>query len=139
MDLNKYNRCIIHLVLRRSMSVQTDTETGTTHGSTGTLRLVPADYDIFTTSSPTSDTPAQVLQTAHPNNVRIESDSLTNPPSWPTDHRRVPPYRPINRNLDRSARPSGHNFTLFVFINTMLGGCHILAVILLHSRLMVGS
>jgi hypothetical protein len=129
------------------MSVQTitDTEPGTTHGNTGPLCLVPSDYDIFTTSShtssQTSETPAQVLQTAYPNDAHIESDSLTNPPSWPMVHRRVPPYRPINRNLDRSARPAGYNFALFVFINTMLGGCHILAVILQlgYSRLMVGN
>jgi hypothetical protein len=124
------------------MSVQTitDTESGTTLGSTGSIRLVPSDYDIFTTHSQSPESSEQAIPDPHEDSGRLEAEqSLMNPSSWPTDHRRVPPYRPINRNLDRSVRPAGHNLALFVFINTMLGGCHILAVVLRDSRLTVGD
>ncbi|KAL5356823.1 hypothetical protein BJX96DRAFT_171963 [Aspergillus floccosus] len=42
------------------------------------------------------------------------------PANWTRDHRRVPPYRPINRNLNQNERPAGSNAGEFVFIQAML-------------------
>jgi len=105
----------------------TNTETGSTEGSSGLLRLIPTDYDIFTTEvNGTAETPDDIPEFR---SQEAEGQMLvTNPPSWPTAHRRMPPYRPINRNLDRTTRPSGDNAVLFIFINTMLSGCGLLAV-----------
>lgn len=114
---------------RLAMSVVTitDTETGSTEGSSRFLRLIPTDYDIFTTEG-TEQT--ETLDDS-PNSRTEQTEAqmpVTNPPWWPTNHRRMPPYRPVNRNLDRTARPSGENAIVFLFINSMLGGCGLLAV-----------
>jgi hypothetical protein len=105
----------------------TNTETGSTEGSSGLLRLIPTDYDIFTTeANGHAETPDGIPESrSHEAEVKMP---VTNPPSWPTGYRRIPPYRPINRNLDRTTRPSGDTVVLFIFINTMLSGCGLLAV-----------
>ncbi|KAF9895081.1 hypothetical protein FE257_004710 [Aspergillus nanangensis] len=46
----------------------------------------------------------------------------TQPLNWTSNHRRVPAYRPINRNLDRTERPAGSNAGEFLFIQAMLHG-----------------
>ena len=53
---------------------------------------------------------------------------VDNPEWWPTDHRRVPQQRPINRNLDRELRPAGSFLVETCFILTMLGGVAVNAV-----------
>jgi hypothetical protein len=60
----------------------------------------------------------------------LEADGWqhNNPDWWPTDHRRVPDYRPINRNLDRSQRPNGVNAIETAFIFIMLRGVQVNAV-----------
>lgn len=50
------------------------------------------------------------------------------PENWPSNHRRIPPFRPINRQLDRSQRPAGSNAPEFVFIQAMLHGVWLNAV-----------
>jgi hypothetical protein len=107
----------------------TDAESGSTQGSMGVggrLRLVPTDYDLIRTTPQIHgdvDTEAVNMPTSN----HEAQESVSNPPSWPTDHRDVPPYRPVNRQLDRSTR-SAENNVLALFITTMLSGCHILAV-----------
>ncbi|KAK9854160.1 hypothetical protein MYU51_004967 [Penicillium brevicompactum] len=41
---------------------------------------------------------------------------------WPTHHRRIPAYRPTNRNLSFEERPGGSNPGEMVFIQVMLHG-----------------
>jgi len=53
---------------------------------------------------------------------------VENPPGWPQNYRRVPPYRPINRNLDWEQRPDGTNPIERAFIFTMLHGVWLNAV-----------
>lgn len=60
-------------------------------------------------------------------NPRSEPHS-ENPEWWPTDHRGVPDYRPINRNLDRELRPAGSFLMETCFIIIMLGGVAINSV-----------
>jgi hypothetical protein len=50
------------------------------------------------------------------------------PADWPTDHRRMPAYRPINRNLPFEERPGGSNPGEMVFIQVMLHGVWLNAV-----------
>ncbi|KAH7146514.1 hypothetical protein EDB81DRAFT_795400 [Dactylonectria macrodidyma] len=45
-----------------------------------------------------------------------------NPAHWPTQYRRIPAYRPINRNLDLSERPNGANRAELLFVTVMLNG-----------------
>ena len=53
---------------------------------------------------------------------------VQNPPNWPTDHYRVPDYRPINRNLDFAERPQGSNGFEFAFLTMMFTGVCLNAV-----------
>lgn len=46
-----------------------------------------------------------------------------NPPDWYDQHRQVPPYRPVNRNLDIADRPWGSNGVESAFVFVMLNGC----------------
>lgn len=105
----------------------TNTETGSTEGSSGFLRLIPTDYDIFTTEA-NGDTEKLNDDPESRNEDTEAQTQVTDPSWWPTDHRRIPHYRPINRNMDRTTRPAGENAILFLFINSMLGGCGLLAV-----------
>ncbi|KAJ5462159.1 hypothetical protein N7530_010364 [Penicillium desertorum] len=57
------------------------------------------------------------------------SAASTQPQNWPSDHYRVPPYRPTNRNLDQSERPSGASNVERGFIIVMLHGVWINATI----------
>lgn len=54
--------------------------------------------------------------------------SSTQPANWPSYHRRMPAYRPTNRNLDRIDRPAGSNGVEFTFIQVMLHGVWLNAV-----------
>ncbi|KAH8767615.1 hypothetical protein BGZ57DRAFT_732354, partial [Hyaloscypha finlandica] len=48
--------------------------------------------------------------------------AATNPPDWPTDHRRVPDYRPVDRNRDVEGRPNGENAFARAFLTIMFTG-----------------
>ncbi|RDL31059.1 Uncharacterized protein BP5553_09848 [Venustampulla echinocandica] len=94
------------------MSITTSTNTATTN------RLeVLADYNLHHSEGQSLSEQSTV---SHP----PYADALhqNNPDWWPTDHRRVPDYRPINRNLDRIQRPDGTNMIEMAFIFTMLRG-----------------
>lgn len=51
-----------------------------------------------------------------------------NPPDWPTNYRRVPPHRPVNRHLDPAERPNGASTGEYVFVNVMLNGVRLNSV-----------
>ncbi|BCS28629.1 uncharacterized protein APUU_70199S [Aspergillus puulaauensis] len=83
--------------------------------TTNTTALsVLADYELHhsgnsqnTTSPSPSPSPPQQQQ----------------PANWPTNHRRVPPYRPVDRSLSFEERAAGSNVPEFIFIQSMLHGC----------------
>ncbi|KAL4775910.1 hypothetical protein BDW60DRAFT_203764 [Aspergillus nidulans var. acristatus] len=88
----------------------------TTTTTAPTLSLL-ADYELHhstpspsasSSSPPQSQSPAPVQQ--------------ANPVNWPTHHRRIPPYRPINRNLDFAERSAGSSVPEYIFIQAMLHG-----------------
>lgn len=87
------------------------------------------DYEVHLTSDGT--TPAE------PNtDNRPSPPAVSSLPGWDDGHRGVPPYRPINRNLDMSQRPWGGNPVGDAFVLTMFTGVFTLAVsvIELHGQ-----
>jgi hypothetical protein len=77
------------------------------------LQHVIQDYEIRLTGAE-NDTPAVPA----PQSIV----SVENPVDWPQNYQRVPPYRPIDRNLDREQRPDKTNHIDRAFIFTMLYG-----------------
>lgn len=97
--------------------------TSTTTVST-TSRQVLSDYVLYHSGH---DVPLEQPPRAHSSTVG-NSGQHRNPNWWPSDHRRVPDHRPVNRNLDRSQRPNGTNVIETIFIFTMLRGVQLNAV-----------
>ncbi|KAE8139745.1 hypothetical protein BDV38DRAFT_280661 [Aspergillus pseudotamarii] len=94
---------------------------------TSTTVSVLTDYELQHSEpqvpAPRSETPIQA--------------SIQQPADWPVDHLRVPPYRPINRNLDWSERSAGSHPAEVAFVQIMLHGVWINAAIsrLWHNTL----
>ncbi|KAH8891373.1 hypothetical protein GQ53DRAFT_746890 [Thozetella sp. PMI_491] len=72
------------------------------------------DYNIRLSSAATAASPA----------IKPEDSEqpVQNPAGWYDGHRQVPPFRPVNRNLDRGQRPDGSNPIETAFIFHMLNG-----------------
>lgn len=98
----------------------------------GVLRLL-ADYDLHVSGEhePDQEQHNAALAQEDPSTEEARAaeregeeqvTQVENPAWWPTNHNNVPPYRPVNYNLDRSQRPAGQNTFEFVFINGMLTG-----------------
>jgi hypothetical protein len=94
------------------MSATVTTNTRTTPVS------VLAEYEVHS-SGEEEHVPMNFPRTLAPSNQ---------PLNWPSDHRRIPAYRPIDRNLDRSQRPPGANNLERVIITVMLHGVWLNAV-----------
>ena len=73
------------------------------------------DYELHHSGETTADGGLEA-----PNARNAETSQ--NPEWWPTNYRRIPDHRPINRHLDKSLRPNGTNPIEMWFIFTMLGG-----------------
>ncbi|CAN8095658.1 unnamed protein product [Discula destructiva] len=83
------------------------------------------DYNVRLTSDEStspSPTPSTTTVQASP------SVTVSNPPGWDDQHRGVPPYRPINRDLDPIQRPFGGSPVGDAFVFTMFTGVSILSV-----------
>ncbi|KAK5657296.1 hypothetical protein OQA88_3358 [Cercophora sp. LCS_1] len=86
---------------------------------------------IATTATTTADhlvdyrirlTGGDELQSASTQETPNVTAPLENPPGWETEYRQVPPYRPINTQLDRESRPWGSDSVESVIIFTMFQG-----------------
>lgn len=75
------------------------------------ISTVLADYDIHHSGPGRSTEAALGAAAAH-----------QNPPGWDVTHRRVPPYRPINRHLDQSQRAVFQNNGERAFITVLFTG-----------------
>lgn len=75
------------------------------------LQGVLEDYKIHLTGDNPSSERAEITLIA-----------VTNPPNWPVDRRRVPDYRPVDRNRDVEGRPNGENAFERVFLTIMFTG-----------------
>ncbi|KAL3422097.1 hypothetical protein PVAG01_06253 [Phlyctema vagabunda] len=85
----------------------------TTTVTTRQLDQVLQDYKIrLTGAGEETEASAQEQQAA----------PVSNPTNWPTDRNRVPPYRPINRNLNLQERSFGSNVPETIFLTIMFSG-----------------
>lgn len=118
-----------------------------------TSNTATADMSVTTTSNPVTYASAAVLRdyelthsdeefdpslNAHP----APSPSSQNPADWPTEHRRVPAYRPVNTELDQSQRRVYLNGIERAFVGTMFTGVFLESVSLVcegeaHKELQV--
>jgi hypothetical protein len=87
--------------------------TTTANPVTYSLQTVLADYDLHHTEEEIDSS----LNT-HP----APSGLHQSPSSWPTEHRRVPEYRPINTELDQSERRVYLSGVEQVFVGVMFTG-----------------
>jgi hypothetical protein len=81
------------------------------------------DYKIHLTgSSSRVSSPNSSLNTSsHPVSITISSQT-ENPTNWPDNYRRVPAYRPADRNRDPAEIPLGRSAGDRVFITVMFMG-----------------
>ena len=92
----------------------------TTTITTEQLNEALNDYKIHLTGD--SSRVSAPVKTEH------HTASFVNPPSWPTDHYRIPPHRPVNRYLDLEQRPLGDNAMETAFLVVMFTGVVLNAV-----------
>ncbi|KAF1971863.1 hypothetical protein BU23DRAFT_469978 [Bimuria novae-zelandiae CBS 107.79] len=90
--------------------------TAASNAQTYSLHSALADYEIHHTSA---TDPLDPTLNAHP---LPDSSRYSNPANWPTDERRVPPYRPINTELDQSERRVYQNGVERAFVTVMFSG-----------------
>lgn len=82
------------------------------------LHTVLADYDLHHTEE------LETTLNSHPQ----PSSQSQNPSDWPTSHRRVPAYRPVNTELDQSERRVYQNGIERAFIGVMFTGVFLQSV-----------
>lgn len=98
----------------------------TTYNPTGTeLLRTLADYQLHLTGASQEHDLAAVQKSQF---KRVTTGGASQPPNWPRNYRDVPPYRPINRHLDWTERPSGSNPIEVAFVTSMLHGVWLNAV-----------
>ncbi|KAK4149412.1 hypothetical protein C8A00DRAFT_46977 [Chaetomidium leptoderma] len=93
--------------------------TTTTQTQTRTQQNVLRDYEVHHSASSTRAT-GPLSQTATA--PRPQAEAPLNPPDWDTTHRRVPLYRPIDRDRDQSEIRVYNNNIEQVFVGTMFTG-----------------
>lgn len=116
----------------------------TTHLPFLTTSTATTKMSVTTTSNPVTYASAAVLRDyelthsdedfdpslhAHP----APSQSSQNPADWPTEHRRVPAYRPVNTELDQSQRRVYLNGIERAFVATMFTGVFLESVSLVRE------
>ena len=89
--------------------------TTTANPVTLSLQQTLGDYEVHVTGD------SQEARPVASQNSR-QSNTVANPPSWPRNYHRVPPHRPVNRDLDWSQRPLGANPGEKLFLNVMFTG-----------------
>jgi hypothetical protein len=97
--------------------------TTTANPLTYNVSSVLADYELTHSDS---NTPLDTSLNAHPRSASAPNPEI--PCDWPTDHRRVPTYRPINTELDQSQRRVYQNPIERAFIAVMFTGVFVESV-----------
>lgn len=85
-----------------------------TTATTQEVRHILSDYTIHLTGS-NSEAP---LPQEESNTI----SSVQNPPNWPTDRRRIPNFRPIDRDRTQEERPNGTSLPEQAFLTIMFTG-----------------
>ncbi|KKK24659.1 hypothetical protein AOCH_003696 [Aspergillus ochraceoroseus] len=91
----------------------------TTTTQVSTLDIL-ADYDLHHSGSEATSNVEPIANPRAPTPQSIH---------WPCHYRRMPPHRPTNRNLDQAERPAGVDLPEFLFIQSMLHGVWLNAVL----------
>lgn len=96
---------IISSKVPSSMSVTTSTDSlrYAAHNYLADYELHHSDTRVSSALKPNSHPDPRLLD--QPTSLRTDVEvAFRNPKTWPANHRRIPPYRPINKNLDQSQR-----------------------------------
>lgn len=84
-------------------------------------RAYPADYDLHHSNTQSvSDLDDSSTESSSVGNLIPR-----NPEYWPDNYRRIPHYRPLNRNLDQSQRRVYTTFVERVFLTLMFHGLEV--------------
>lgn len=94
----------------------------TTNAPSHTLSTILSDCSIHLSST------HQYVSVAQSDTSTPSPLINQNPSSWPTHHRRVPPYRPVNCDLDPAERIVYNSRVEQGFITTMFFGIRIITV-----------
>jgi hypothetical protein len=95
--------------------------TTTANPLTYTLQSTLADYDLHHSDTPDSSIDQSL--NAHPT-----PPTHGTPSSWPTEHRRIPEYRPVNTELDQSERRVFLSPVEQAFVGVMFTGVYLQSV-----------
>lgn len=106
------------------MSTTTTTTTTQTVPRYSIARTL-ADYDLH--HSP-ADNKGSEDEEADTQNGQADSDNNTDPQNWETEYRRVPPHRPVNREIDIASRSVTLNGIETFFVYNMFNGIRIVEV-----------
>lgn len=113
--------------LHLSKMAGSSTFTATTLQSDSRARLLvvgyPSDYDLHHSNTVSEDN-----NNDHDESPLQSNDMNSQAPDWPDHYRRIPPYRPVNRNLDQSERRVYTNFGERAFLSMMFLGVRTNAV-----------
>lgn len=96
--------------------------TTTSNTTTQSVLKVLADYELTHSGNDTDGT------VEAPNPRLVDQETRQNPDWWTRDYNGVPPYRPINYDLDHELRPWARPGIETAFVWTMLNGVGVVAV-----------
>ncbi|KAL4927328.1 uncharacterized protein BDV17DRAFT_292761 [Aspergillus undulatus] len=112
------------------MSTTTTTTTSTATATAPNPLSLLSDYELHHSGHGHSISPDQSTTSyTSPSQTQQNQQQHQQPNDWPTSHRRIPPYRPINRTLDFAERAAGASVPEYIFIQSMLHGVWINASI----------
>ena len=103
--------------------------TTTANAQTYNISAVLADYNLHHSRDDSNDELNTSLN-SHPS----PTPGSSNPVEWPQDHRRIPPYRPVNRELDQTQRRVYLSNVERTFVGVMFTGVYVEAVSIAISR-----
>ncbi|OJJ53416.1 hypothetical protein ASPSYDRAFT_529645 [Aspergillus sydowii CBS 593.65] len=107
------------------MSSTTSTTTTSKSRADATINLTRVSDEPRTLQQQSSDEDSEGEGFLTHNGSPTGLEPVNNPPTWPTDHRRVPPYRAPVVNPAWS-RIAGDTAAIRTFMWTMLSGCQLL-------------
>jgi len=100
------------------------------------------DYDLHHSNTPSKASNSEQIDDTvpSPQSTQPEPSALSRvletPSEWPDDHRRIPAYRPVNRELDQSQRRVYSSNAERVFLTLMFSGLqtNVVGVSMIYSR-----
>ncbi|KAF1984849.1 hypothetical protein K402DRAFT_380136 [Aulographum hederae CBS 113979] len=97
--------------------------TTTSNPLTHEIQHLLVDYELHHSPSPATATAPRTFQPPNPNPTNEHTNN--NPPNWPTTHRRVPPFRPVDVQRDQTSRRTYISGAERAFITMMFFGIRV--------------